>query len=61
MFFFVKKNQKTFATAPAEPGAQVHKGRGLHPAILPSAAPGKKVFCFFFSKKKAFLPSSAPG
>jgi hypothetical protein len=45
MFFFEKKNQKTFATAPAS-------SRGLHRA---GAAPFAKVFCFFFSKKKTFV------
>jgi hypothetical protein len=40
MFFFEKKNQKTFALAPR----------------LPAVSARAKVFCFFFSKKKAFLP-----
>jgi hypothetical protein len=41
VFFFEKKNQKTFATlGRAFPGRQKPKGT--------------KVFCFFFSKKKAF-------
>jgi hypothetical protein len=40
MFFFEKKNQKTFIRC-----------RGLST----SARPETKVFCFFFSKKKAFL------
>jgi hypothetical protein len=40
MFFFEKKNQKTFA-----------------PALRRAAVgEGVKVFCFFFSKEKAFLP-----
>jgi xanthine dehydrogenase iron-sulfur cluster and FAD-binding subunit A len=43
-FFFEKKNQKTFANL-----ASVHPER---PQPKQS-----KVFCFFFSKKKAFLPT----
>jgi len=43
MFFFEKKNQKTFVRC-----------RGL----VTSARKDIKVFCFFFSKKKAFLPST---
>jgi len=41
MFFFEKKNQKTFAS--------LSRTSYQHPSEL-------KVFCFFFSKKKAFLP-----
>jgi hypothetical protein len=43
MFFFEKKNQKTFASL-----------------RTPMASPRQrlKVFCFFFSKKKAFFPLS---
>jgi len=41
MFFFEKKNQKTFARC-----------RGPSRQNLPKDI---KVFCFFFSKKKAFL------
>jgi hypothetical protein len=47
MFFFEKKNQKTFAVgirASWSSGASGDEGAGA------------KVFCFFFSKKKAFLP-----
>jgi hypothetical protein len=40
MFFFEKKNQKTFAIA-------VH---------MLAVSAGEKVFCFFFSEKKSFLP-----
>jgi len=40
MFFFEKKNQKTFASWRA-------------PVTNPRQP--SKVFCFFFSKKKAFL------
>jgi hypothetical protein len=47
MFIFEKKNQKTFATAPAS-------SRILH---HPCAAPRAKVFACFF-KKKRFLPPS---
>jgi hypothetical protein len=42
MFFFRKKNQKTFASAVAPPSCE-------------SATAQVKVFCFFFTKKKAFL------
>jgi hypothetical protein len=42
MFFFEKKNQKTFA-------AWV---RGETKACLHAGGKGAKVFCFFFSKKK---------
>jgi hypothetical protein len=45
MFFFEKKNQKTFATAPTASRILRH----------PCAAPAAKVFCFFFSKKKALI------
>jgi hypothetical protein len=41
LFFFEKKNQKTFGTL----AGSIGKDRAQHP----------KVFCFFFSKKKAFL------
>jgi hypothetical protein len=30
---------------------------GVGPAGAPKAQSGAKVFCFFFSKKKCFLPS----
>jgi hypothetical protein len=48
MFFFEKKNQKTFAT----PGR-----------VYPERPKPKysKVFCFFFSKKKALLQRRAHG
>jgi len=42
-FFFEKKNQKTFTNWAS---ASQHK-----------PDQDSKVFCFFFSKKKAFLPS----
>jgi len=42
MFFFEKKNQKTFDPFGAP---QSHRARK-----------SVKVFCFFFSKKKSFLP-----
>jgi hypothetical protein len=45
MFFFEKKNQKTFEPAPTA-------RRNLH---HPCAAPLAKVFCFFSSEKKALL------
>jgi ComF family protein len=45
MFFFEKKNQKTFAF-----GAAPERARTLTVALAI-----EKVFCFFFSKKKAFL------
>jgi hypothetical protein len=45
MFFFEKKNQKTF------PGA----ARRLSRAPNQRGAAHLKVFCFFFSKKKRFL------
>jgi hypothetical protein len=67
MFFFEKKNQKTspgcFArSSSTEPILQ----RRRHPnARMPAALgaarakhPGE-VFCFFFSKKKRFLPFEA--
>ena len=41
MFFFEKKNQKTFIR--------------LSPANPPMQRQLAKVFCFFFSKKKSFL------
>jgi hypothetical protein len=40
MFFFEKKNQKTFATWRTWPGWRTRQGA--------------KVFCFFSSEKKAF-------
>jgi hypothetical protein len=40
MFFFEKKNQKTFASLRA---------------LVTSPRQRTKVFCFFFSKKKTFL------
>jgi hypothetical protein len=43
VFFFEKKNQKTFATLGC---AFPETSKPKHP----------KVFCFFFSKKKSFLP-----
>jgi hypothetical protein len=47
MFFFEKKNQKTFVClAP----------RRLKQVTSRDDSAGGKVFCFFFSKKKAFLP-----
>jgi hypothetical protein len=46
MFFLESKNQRTFSTAPDSSRIFRH----------PCAAPLAKVFCFFFSKKKAFLP-----
>ena len=42
MFFFEKKNQKTFIR--------------LVRTFLQGAAQRMNVFCFFFSKKKALLP-----
>jgi hypothetical protein len=45
MFFFEKKNQKTFDTC-----ARAHRLR---------RDSGAKVFCFFSSEKKAFLPYAA--
>ena len=45
MFFFEKKNQKTFASWRAR--------------LIGHPPKGIKVFCFFFSKKKCFLFSSA--
>jgi mxaA protein len=45
-FFFEKKNQKTFALV----GAYARYSR---------VNPTRKVFCFFFSKKKYFLPCLA--
>jgi hypothetical protein len=48
MFFFEKKNQKTFAHGPDAPRSHGELRRCPHQA---------KVFCFFFSKKKTF-PSS---
>jgi hypothetical protein len=58
-FFFEKKKQKTFVF-----GGGLHL-RGQH-RTLPVAEPPQsqhpglraEVFCFFFSKKKRFLPSS---
>jgi hypothetical protein len=45
-FFFEKKKQKTF----------ISLGPGVGAAK--AARSGAKVFCFFFSKKKCFLPFS---
>jgi hypothetical protein len=45
MFFLERKNQRTFSTVPTL--------RRIPPR--PGAAPAAKVFCFFFSKKKALL------
>jgi hypothetical protein len=42
MFFFEKKNQKTFGPWRTGPGKRTHKRI--------------KVFCFFSSEKKTFLP-----
>jgi len=42
VFFFEKKNQKTFGPEPM--------------ALKPTRSKLPKVFCFFFSKKKFFLP-----
>jgi hypothetical protein len=62
MFFFEKKNQKT------SPGcfARLKRQRRRHPNARMPAALGatrakhpRKVFCFFFSKKKRFLPFKA--
>ena len=47
MFFFEKKNQKSFLTVRL-------RGR---PTL---GAKKAKVFCFFFSKKKTFLPCLCP-
>jgi hypothetical protein len=67
MFFFEKKNQKTFPgcfarSSSTEPILQ----RRRHPNARMPAALGatrakhpRKVFCFFFSKKKRFLPFEA--
>jgi hypothetical protein len=46
MFFFEKKNQKTCVCSDAPVAGVPDRGDGG----------GIKVFCFFFSKKKAFLP-----
>jgi hypothetical protein len=46
MLFFEKKNQKTFAL-----GLRVRSGT----LASRDESAGGKVFCFFFSKKKAFL------
>jgi hypothetical protein len=46
VFFFEKKNQKTFVClAP----------RQVEHELLGDEGAGGKVFCFFFSKKKTFL------
>jgi hypothetical protein len=48
MFFFEKKNQKTFTRlAPRKLETHTPGGEGAR----------AKVFCFFFSKKKLFLTS----
>jgi hypothetical protein len=49
MFFFEKKNQKTFVCLVT---------RYLMKYASGDEGAGVKVFCFFFSKKKAFLPFS---
>jgi hypothetical protein len=46
MFFFEKKNQKTFVCSGAPVAGVSDRGDGG----------GINVFCFFFSKKKAFRP-----
>ncbi len=48
MFFFEKKNQKTFTRLVPRSVTQVTSGKHSE---------REKVFCFFFSKKKSFLPS----
>jgi hypothetical protein len=75
MFFFEKKNQKTFpgcfarssSTEPilqrrrhpnARMPAALGATRAKHVVAKPRSAQGK-VFCFFFSKKKRFLPFEA--
>ncbi len=52
MFFFEKKNQKTFASLEARQGA---RAAGAKTPPKP-----KKVFWFFFSKKNCFLPYERP-
>jgi hypothetical protein len=49
VFFFEKKNQKTFARLASRKVTSVH-------GVSDSAS--AKVFCFFFSKKKTFFLSS---
>jgi hypothetical protein len=49
MFFLERKNQRTFATAPTA-------RRSLHRIC---AAPGIKVFWFFFSKKNPYTSPSS--
>jgi hypothetical protein len=48
-FFFEKKKQKTF----------IRWSLAQAVGLTPSGAAQLKVFCFFFSKKKRFLPSLA--
>jgi hypothetical protein len=47
MFFFEKKNQKTFAR---------WLSRKVKQITANGCSEGAKVFCFFFSKKEVFLP-----
>jgi hypothetical protein len=49
-FFFEKKKQKTFVPTLGRPCAR-RRPRGV-------GRQGIKVFCFFSSEKKTFLPSS---
>jgi hypothetical protein len=51
VFFFEKKNQKTFAHIDSE--SDPAAGARLR-------SPGEKVFWFFFSKKNIFLPFTPP-
>jgi hypothetical protein len=53
MFFSEEKNQKTFMSAPAD-------GSGPWPESW-DAAQNIKVFCFFSSEKKTFLPLPSAG
>jgi hypothetical protein len=58
MFFFEKKNQKTFRgcfarVAPSAAGIQA--ADCIRPTSMSRAKRPGKVFCFFFSKKKCFL------
>jgi hypothetical protein len=50
MFFFEKKNQKTFAIGAVRRWCKTRRAVGMV----------EKVFCFFFSKKKAFLKAPPP-
>ena len=63
MFFFEKKNQKTFAIKGMEfrlGGTACWGERWIasHGLAMTRVVQGEiaKVFCFFFSKKKYFLP-----